>query len=677
MREVISSQTCSASELPEALSVAEVALPIPVFKSFHYLIPEQWRGVLRPGHRVRVPFGSRSLCGWVFSLHRESPWGRLKPIAEILGELPCSEDLLGLASWLSRRAACPLGEALRSLVPSFLSFSHRESSPPEPPGEATHCPESPVCWTEEQRQAVSVLESELDSPAPRPTLLYGVTASGKTEVYLHLIQKALGMRRQALLLLPEISLTPQFQETLSRRFGTGVALWHSRMPATARRRVWQGVAEGRLAVVFGARSAVLLPFRNLGLAILDEEQEGAYKQDQKPRYHARDAALKRAADHRALVVLGSATPSLETYFLAQNGSYRICRMSRRVSGSGFFPQVRAVDMRREKNRVLSASLLEALSETLARGEQAILFVNRRGYSSVHLCRLCGWVAKCPRCGVSLVVHRQGAPQLRCHHCIYRIRVPESCPQCKGRGLAFLGGGTQKIVAEIGAALPQARILRMDRDALSRHSSPQGLYQEFKDQKAQILVGTQMLAKGFHFPQVTLVGVADADTALRLPDFRSAERTVQLLTQVAGRAGRGERPGKVLLQTYDPDHYALKAAAAGDYSAFCEEELRIRRQLGYPPFMFLVRVLVSGKNQARAEAEAEKLAQRLRERAAGSLQVLGPAPAAYARLRSRYRFHLLLKGPSWEKVEPYLEEFSRWSLPSSVRVTVDVDPQDLL
>ncbi|MBI4298124.1 MAG: primosomal protein N' [Chloroflexi bacterium] len=511
-------------------------------------------------------------------------------------------------------------------------------------------------------------------------LLHGVTGSGKTELYLRALALAEEMGKQGIVLVPEIALTPQTIDRFASRFPGQVAVLHSRLSLGEQFDSWHRIREGHFQVVVGSRGAIFAPHPNLGLVVVDEEHEGAYKQEQPPPYHAREVALKLGQLCGAVVILGSATPDVETYYRAERGELIRLELPQRIGspqegGSGL-PQVEVVDLRQELrlgNRSLfSRPLSAALSQTLAAGEQAILFLNRRGSASFVQCRGCGHVMKCRRCAIALTYH---APEdsLVCHQCNYRIAPPTTCPQCLRPGLRYLGLGTEKVEAEARQAFPQARLLRWDRDVTRGKGSHERILAQFQSREADILVGTQMVAKGLDLPEVTLVGVISADVSLHLPHFRAEERAFQLLTQVAGRAGRGPEEGRVIIQTYSPEHPAVVAAAHQDYSSFYRREIEERRRLGYPPFSRLIRLVYANLSAHRSQQEAERLCQRLRQEREGKglsqPDVLGPTPAYIARLRGRYRWQILLRGPEPRLLLEDMPLPRGWS--------VDVDPLDLL
>ena len=537
-----------------------------------------------------------------------------------------------------------------------------------------------VVPTEDQKRALGDLLAAVAGGAFQPFLLRGVTGSGKTEVYFRAVDKALARGRGAILLVPEIGLTPMLMRAARARFGATASVLHSELSVGERHDEWWRIREGEARVVVGARSAVFAPVPELGVIVVDEEHDGAYKQDESPRYHGRDVAVMRARLEACPVVLGSATPAVESYANAKSGKYRELLLPKRITAQGL-PRVEIVD-RREVLRaggepILSPALREGLAARLARREQSLVLLNRRGYATSLLCRECGQEAMCPNCSVSLTLHRTGR-LARCHYCGHETRTPDVCPSCRGAYLRLTGFGTEKVAEAVAAALPAAKVERLDRDRASRRGVLQQTLAAFEQGEIDILVGTQMIAKGHDFPRVTLVGVVDADVGLGIPDFRSAERTFQLLTQVAGRAGRGEAAGEVILQTHMPDHYALVHACAQDYTAFFERELEFRRTMGYPPAAALVNLIVRSEDEGKGRDAAGALGAALRERARRGYRVLGPARAPLARLRQEHRFQILLKGGRKAMREAVRAALvARYGETRWPGVAVDVDPLTVL
>ena len=512
-------------------------------------------------------------------------------------------------------------------------------------------------------------------------LLHGVTGSGKTEVYLHAIKQASSAGKGAIVLVPEIALTPQLLSRFRQRFGSRVAVLHSGLSDRERADEYRRIQSGQVDVAIGARSAVFAPFKNTGLIIVDEEHENSYKQDEGLRYHARDVAVVRAKFSSAVAVLGSATPSLESYYNARNGKYEYLRLADRVDHRPM-PSVGIVDVKQtHKESLYTPALISAVGQRLERNEQVLLLLNRRGFSSVLICRECGAAIKCPSCSVSLTFHKS-EQKLKCHYCGYLTRLPDKCPACQGIDLKLLGSGTQKIEEEVQKLFPAARMKRMDSDSVKGRDAYERLLQQVDRREVDILLGTQMVAKGHDFPAVTLVGVVDADVGLNLPDFRSAEKTFQLITQAAGRAGRGKLAGEVIIQTMNPNHYSIRHSRTHDYDSFYNEEIVYRTELGYPPIGRMIKLEIKGPDEEQA-AEAAKTAQnRIRTlmRANKDTVLLGPAPAPVARVRGQYRFQLimisrkrdLIRFLAVEGKNAVEEKFAR-----KVKVIVDVDPVNLM
>ncbi|SHE60982.1 replication restart DNA helicase PriA [Seinonella peptonophila] len=536
----------------------------------------------------------------------------------------------------------------------------------------------PLLLTKEQQLVYSQIERNLFTPHSETILLHGVTGSGKTELYLQAIAKVLDKQQEAIVLVPEISLTPQMVERFKGRFGDQVAVLHSGLSHGEKYDEWRKIREGHCSVAIGARSAIFAPFTRLGLIIIDEEHESSYKQEDHPKYHARAVAQWRAKHHGATLLLGSATPAMESYYQAENGEYRLLELSERVQGRPF-PAIELVDMRnelRQGNRsMFSKSLQRELQRCIERGEQAVLFLNRRGFSTFVMCRACGETIDCPHCEITLTYHRTN-DTLRCHYCGYATQLPSTCPKCESPHIRHFGTGTQRVEEELLRHFPQWRIIRMDVDTTTRKGSHQKLLGAFGRHEADILLGTQMIAKGLDFPLVTLVGVITADTMLHLPDFRSAERTFQLLTQVSGRAGRHQQPGKVVIQSYSLDHYSIRRVADQNWSEFYKEEYDTRKKLLYPPFCGLVQLLFTHPDQIKLLQITGQIAGELRSALGQQIQILGPVPAMIPRIKDRYRIQILLKFP--EEVEligqikKKLREIQERSNDKHLRIIIDRD-----
>ncbi len=633
------------------------------------------------------------------NLSAEEAWERVLDSANITAVRRALQVLLdqpGLLwqSDLTRLAQCGR-EPVETLVEAGVA--HRETRryyrDPFVPGPFE--PEIPARLTPEQDEVLNPIIESLDRAEGGAFLLKGVTGSGKTEIYLRAIEHALSRGKQAIVLVPEISLTPQALRRYGARFPGRVMVQHSQLSDGERYDQWSQIRDGAADVVIGPRSALFAPLPDLGLIVVDEEHEPSYKQDRRPYYHAREVALKMARNAGVVTVLGSATPDVCTYRAAERGTLGFLTLPHRYgpNGSLEMPKVQVVDMRRELREghtgLLSRPLLEALTTTLDREEQAILFLNRRGTATFVMCRDCGFVSECPRCDLPLTFHsrvpsepegpgrvspaQRAVGRLTCHHCGLQAPPPTRCPQCSSPRIRYFGAGTERLQSYTAAAFPQARVVRWDRDTTRGKGDHDALLTLFMEHRADILIGTQMIAKGLDLPLVTLVGVVAADTALFFPDYRGGERAFQLLTQVAGRAGRRKLGGQAIVQTYHPDHYAIQAASRHDYEEFYARETESRRRLGYPPFGRMIRLLYVGNSAREVQAAARDLGDRLRlrirQKGLPNLEVLGPAPCFYARLQGRHRWHLILRGQGGQELlreEP---------VPPGWRV--DVDPLDFL
>jgi primosomal protein N' (replication factor Y) len=656
----------------------------------------------RPKHErlVRLTIPLDAVPDAVAQLHappRRAPRlaALLETIADRTAALPAADaadDALAESAVVSAQGL-PLALLRELAARAYIALSSREVIRNPLDGAAIQ-PDVPPELSPLQAKVLAPITEAVQAQQHAVFLLHGVTGSGKTELYLRAIARALRRGRQALVLVPEIALTAQLVRRFAARFGAQVVVLHSGLSLGERYDTWRRLRRGEARVVVGSRSAVFAPLPELGLIVVDEEHESSYKHEEGVRYHARDVALELAALTSSVAILGSATPAIESYQRARNGAYTLLEMHERVGRTAGragsqpipLPPVRIVDMRVElqngNRSIFSRALQQALGEVIDRRQQALLFLNRRGTAAFVMCRDCGHVVGCPRCSAPLTVHRVGddagaADQsyevMRCHTCNHRELVPTLCPQCWSARIRHFGVGTQRVVTEVEALLPEARVLRWDRDVTGRKGAHERLLQSFLNHEADVVVGTQMIAKGLDLPLVTLVGVVSADTGLHMPDFRAGERAFQLMAQVAGRAGRRDLGGQVVIQSYTPEHYALRAAAAHDYRSFFREEIAFRAETHYPPFSQLVRFVASGTNAASVRAAAEALAVRV----AAALErlkqpdtaIIGPAPAFMERVRGRYRWHLLVRAPD---VHPLLDELG--PLPGW---TVDVDPGSML
>jgi primosomal protein N' (replication factor Y) len=717
---------------------AEVLVPLALDQAYSYAVPE--RLDLAPGDVVVVPLGPRETVGVVWEI-REGGGGRgnLKSVSGKADALPLSDELRSFVDWVARYTLAPRGMVLRMALrgpeqdrPERTKIGVRLAGPPPdrmtpararviaaaqgglvhakralaeaagvsqavvdglvdegtlepvalPPVPIAARPDpghSVTALSEDQSTAAAALRQAVADDAFSVTLLEGVTGSGKTEVYFEAVAEAIRAGRQTLILVPEIALTAQFLDRFTARFGVRPAEWHSGIAGRRRERTFAAVASGEAAVVAGARSALFLPFRDLGLIVVDEEHEAAYKQEDGVSYHARDMAVVRGRIEKAAVVLASATPSVESRVNAASGRYRDLRLPARFGGRAL-PKVSAIDMRSdapERGRWLSPPLVRAMAETLAKGNQSLLYLNRRGYAPLTLCRACGHRFQCPNCTAWLVEHRFRRA-LMCHHCGHLERRPEACPSCGALDcLAACGPGVERLAEEAAERFPDARILTLSSDMPGGTERLRRELDAVAKGEFSIVIGTQLVAKGHNFPLLSLVGVVDADLGLASGDPRAGERTFQLLQQVTGRAGRGDVPGRALLQTFQPDHPVMKALLSGDVERFYAEEIAIRREAGLPPFGRLAALVVSADDRNAAELHARSLA-RAADPPPGTL-VLGPAEAPIAVVRGRHRFRLLVKTPRGFDLQHWLRDWlARTPKPTgSVRVAVDVDPMSFL
>ncbi len=718
------------SRLP---AYVEVVLPVPLRRSFTYRIPEQMRGSIKLGARLKVPFGKRVLTGYAVKLHADLPSdiefdeSKIKNITEVSDDEPLiTPEILKLTKWTAEYYASFWGEMLKASLPAGINTEKvrpkrrkavrllaapPNSPPPTGPQERViHLLEanggeilftqllemaevgaSPIntlakrgfvevyikdvlrdplagaafparldlTLTVEQQAALDQITAAVgDDDKFKAFLLHGVTGSGKTEVYIRAMRYSLDAGRSAMMLVPEIALTPVFSRRLRSVFGSEVAILHSNLSQGERYDEWRRIRRGDARIAIGTRSAVFAPLENIGLVIVDEEHDPSYRQHESPFYNARDVAVMRAHLAGAVVVLGSATPAMESFHNAQNGKYTYLHLPDRIGGRGLaaaeLVDMRDVFKRFGKDVALSPELLDAIAETHAKGEQVIILLNRRGFSQFVLCRTCGETLKCKNCDITLTFHR-GDGKLLCHYCNYREKAPRVCPHCQSEYLYFVGEGTENIADQLTNKFPAMRIARVDRDTMANKGEMEDVLLRFAAGGLDMLVGTQMIAKGHDFPNVTLVGVISVDIGLGLPDLRSAERTFQLITQVAGRSGRGEKAGRVLIQTYYPEHYALRHAVKQDYEGFYAEEIKYRQRLGYPPFFVLVSIMIKHRDHAYASRTANILRRELdAANTARHCRILGPAPASISRLKNEYRLQIILKGASRKALRETLQ-----------------------
>lgn len=536
--------------------------------------------------------------------------------------------------------------------------------------------------TEEQHEAIKPIHKAIKNEQNETFLLYGVTGSGKTEIYLQAIEKVINKGEEAIVLVPEIALTPQMVNQFKGRFGDKVAVMHSALSMGEKYDEWRKIQREEVQVVVGARSAIFAPFKNLGIIIIDEEHEGTYKQEDNPRYHARDVAIERARVNKCPVILGSATPTLESFARAEKSVYTLLSLTKRTNNKPM-PKVEIVDMRAELhagNRTMfSKALVDKMKLALSKNEQIVLLLNRRGYSNFALCRDCGHVEQCPNCDISLTYHK-GHKALKCHYCSYEMPMPEKCPSCKSHLISFFGTGTERVEEALKKLMPELKVIRMDVDTTRRKGAHERLLNRFAAGEADVLLGTQMIAKGLDFENVTLVGVLAADSMLHLPDFRSGEKTFQLLTQVSGRAGRHKLDGEVIVQSYTPEHYSINLASEYDFKGFYEKEMTMRRTFKYPPYVFLALITITDENLGKVIDVAKRFAEKLEMVLTSESIILGPTPSPLARIKKRYRYQIIIKyrfeKQLQHKISVVKNEFSK-ELKKDLQILIDINPHQLM
>lgn len=675
-----------------------IALFAPLEEALTYSVPPELQGKAKEGQRVLVPLGRRKCVGIVLGEEKQKPSHTLKNIEAILDEKPIfSETQLEFLKWAAEYYLFPLGEVLRTALPAPLTRTKQKklgvrSKKLEVKKENSILN---LQLSESQQLIANKIISSLppSTPSFKIHLLHGITGSGKTEIYFDLIQKVLAQGKSALCLVPEISLTPQLFQRYQKHFPE-VALYHSALNDTERMQAWSACREGKSKILLGTRSALFTPFDQLGLIIIDEEQDKSYKQEERFRYHARDLAILRAKFENIPIVLGSATPSVESYYKAQSGKFIYHELTERF-GEASLPRVEVIDLRWDPDQknpeetkpqkefkkfsFLTPRLLEEIQKNLEKHEQSLLLLNRRGFSHYILCEDCGHTALCPNCEITLTYHKIKG-RLICHYCDHEIPPPKVCPACMGLHFKEMGSGTEKIEEEIQSHFPEAKIARMDRDSTQRKGAHHAILKKLEDHDIDILIGTQMIAKGHDYPDVTLVGILNADSSLHLPDFRAAEDTFQMLTQMSGRAGRAEKTGRVLLQTFSPDHYSIRFSAEHRLKDFYKEELSQREELSYPPFSRLMVLRIQGTQVSKVKKGIETLFEKLvdlKEQNILSTEILGPSPCLMEKLRNYYRWQILLKVKGNASLQGILKQHilskqDEW-LASGLRLIIDVDP----
>jgi primosomal protein N' (replication factor Y) len=653
----------------------DVAVCLPLSRTFVYRTEQ----LIEIGSRVVVPFRKREIEGFVVGIRKETPDREVHPITNVIDPAPLMRsEIFELCRWIAEYYVSPLGEVLKGALPPGILPKHVEkgAAPKAPRGGRGGRPQ----LTQDQARAFETIRT---AHGFHVVLLHGVTGSGKTEVYMQAAEHFLAAGKSSLILVPEIGLTPQLTDRFSARFPDKVAILHSSLTKRQRIDEWLRIHGGQAPIVIGTRSAVFAPLQNLGMIVVDEEHETSYKQEEVPRYNARDTAVMRAKLARAAAVLGSATPSMETFRNAEAKKYTQVDLKTRVEDRPL-PNVEIVNMRDEymaegKQVVFSQRLLQGVAVRLERREQTMILLNRRGYAAFLLCRRCAYNFQCNACSVAMTYHRT-IDKLLCHYCGLARRPPARCPECDSDYIHYVGEGTERLEADLKVIYPDARIGRVDRDTMRHMRDFERVLGGFRNGEIDILVGTQMIAKGHDFPKVTLVGVLGADAPLSLPDFRAAERTFQLLTQVAGRSGRGDQPGEVVIQSYFPDHYTFQLAVTQRFEDFYTRESRYRRAMFYPPFTALAGIMVTDTDPGRAATLAREVGQFLDSLRSNAVRILGPAPAPLERIKRVHRHQLLIKSSSrttlhqmLEKLQSYIEEKKI----GATKVLIDVDPVSLL
>ncbi len=646
----------------------EVACNVPVDRLFTYRSPDD--AVLPVGTRVSVPFGRRNVTGYVVAHRARPPDGvaAVRPISRVVGAEPLfDETYLPLADWVRRMYFASLGETLAAMIPGGT----RESALPSLGGDESPPAATDLSLSDEQADA-------LDRIFARPgglSYVHGITGSGKTEVFLQAAERTIAQGRSVIYLMPEIALTHQLLDSVRHRFAGAVAVLHSRLTPSQRLTEWRRIRSGGATIVVGARSAVFAPLPRLGLVVLDEEHDGSYKSGSSPRYHARQVAMKRVADEGARMVLGSATPSVEAWHLMNEGRIDRINLTRRLAG-GAMPTLEIVDLRKDVGP-LSGRLLQALKEAHADGRQSILFLNRRGFAYFFHCRTCGYEMRCRHCSVGLTYHKNRELMV-CHYCGYRARPVSQCADCGSFDVGYSGFGTERVEEELAARFPDWRIARVDTDAMRRKGTLEHTISSFRAGEIDVLLGTQMVAKGLNFPGVRLVGIILADVGLHMPDFRAAERTFGLVVQVAGRAGRYHPDGRVIVQSYAPQNAAIRLAVAHDLEEFYRAELSIRADLEFPPFARLIRLVVRARGADVARQAIAALAAACREAVSSADEILGPAECPLSIVAGNARHHLIIRTRRFGATHAELSRaLACVPLPRSAHLEIDVDPVSLL
>lgn len=674
----------------QTATIAEIAVPLPLDGIFSYIVPAEMAANIQSGVRARVPFRNREITGYVVEVKQAVPDAKFKNILEVMDKEPVfTPKMRELTRWISEYYGCSWGEAIENALPKWVKYGKKAekamAKAPVYEGLAAPDKKTDLVLSPDQEKAITTLVAALGKKNPKPFLLFGVTGSGKSELYIRIIREIIKNKKSAICMVPEIALTEQLRHFFIQHFGPELEILHSKLTDSERFLAWKRIETGTKKIVLGPRSSVFAPLPNLGLIIMDEEHEGSYKQETTPRYHAREVAAWRADNEGALFIMGTATPSMESMHACDTGKYEKLELRTRIDDRAM-PTVSVVDLKHlppqnRKMALLSPKLISEIQLNLQQKQGTMLLLNRRGFSTHIHCSACGHIETCKSCQVSLTFHQED-DTLLCHYCNYQKKVAPKCENCGMDLLKFAGFGTEKVESEVAARFPQARIARLDADSVKKRGSHEEILSQFRNQKTDILVGTQMIAKGFDFHHVTLVGVILADVGLSLPDFRSAERTFQLMTQVAGRAGRGKLPGRVVIQTFSPDHASIQCAQKHDYSKFYAAEAPQRAEFKYPPYSRLINIILRSKIENKSYAYGRELraAMQTELEAKGfkGIEIIGPAPLPFFKLRGHFRWHIMLKTPD----QPGMAAVVRKVLythkkPSDVAFALDVDPLNIL
>ncbi|MBI4686706.1 MAG: primosomal protein N' [Nitrospirae bacterium] len=654
---------------------ADVLFPINA-EAFTYLVPPEIEPDIKTGSRVLAPFKRQEKAGIVIGFKNAETSDSKIPLKSIIkpldNEALISENMLKLIKWAGQYYISTSGLALKNAVPSGL-FTGKKIGKPR----ITYSGDIKITPPPELTTEQSLALSEIKSVSSGVFLLHGVTGSGKTEVYIRAIE-SLPPDKEAIVLVPEIALTTQIIERLKSRFGNKVAFYHSGLSLGERMAEWWKIRNGEVKIALGVRSAVFAPFRNLGLIIVDEEQEPSYKQFEGFRYNARDVALARTKLEGIKIILGSATPSMESFYNSQNGKFKYLEIKKRIDEKPM-PEVEILDMTKEDKKTwfFSDKLLNALKDNIAEGHQSLIMLNRRGYSPFMMCSDCGYTYKCKACSITLTYHKD-TKTLNCHYCGSYLIPQDVCPQCKGAKTRYMGVGTQRVEEELQGLLPELSLSRMDRDTTRKKLSHHRIVKAMEDKEIDVLLGTQMVAKGHDFPEVTLSAVISADVTLNLPDFRSSERAFQLFTQLAGRAGRGDVSGRVLIQTYEAGHYVFEYVKGHDYNGFYAKEIGLRKELSYPPFSRLIRIILSFRDKRLAESAAKEIAMKIKKIKKEGVEILGPAPAPIEKIRNHWRWHIILKGRDSKILRQKALNISEAIKDiKDIKIDIDVGPVNLM